>query len=616
MESALDMGLRSVMLRKLAEAGFSEIRENYGLKMVEIDVLYYLSTCPQGDTPTGIYQYLHLNKGHISQAVDGLWRKEYLQAQPDPEDRRSIHYRVTAKAVPVLEDIRCARQRLAQTMFRGLSPEALHQYRTITHTIFRNLTEGCGADSALELSPGAEQEARRSTMENKYSQITPYIQNLSSISRQNNKIVPEMYQKYSVKRGLRDENGNGVVTGLTEISEIVSKVKDEQGNAHPCEGQLYYRGVNVRELVSGFLKDDRFGFEETVYLLLFSRLPNDGELEMFRNTINDYRTLPPSFVRDMILKAPSRDGMNSLSRSVLALYSYDDNPDDISQENVLRQCLQLISMFPLLAVYGYQAYNHYHLNRTLYIRNPAPELSTAENILRMLRKNGKFTHLEAKVLDLALVLHAEHGGGNNSSFTTHVVSSSGTDTYSAIAAALGSLKGPRHGGANIKVVQMLDDLRKHANIHDEGSIRDYLVKVLDKEAFDRSGLIYGMGHAVYSISDPRADILKSCARDLSAEKGCQEDFAMYETVARLATEIIAEKRKIYKGVSPNVDFYSGMVYRMLKLPEELFTPIFAVSRVAGWSAHRIEELQNNGKIIRPAYINVKPKKPYIPLADR
>lgn len=453
-------------------------------------------------------------------------------------------------------------------------------------------------------------------MERAYSEITPYIRELSAESKKNNHIQPEMYRQYAVKRGLRDENGNGVVTGLTEISEIVAKEKGPDGVVRPCDGRLYYRGIDVRDLVSGFLKDDRFGFEETVYLLLFSRLPSRQELEAFCATVNDYRSLPPSFVRDMILKAPSKDCMNTLSRSVLALYSYDENPDDISEANVLRQCLQLISVFPLLSVYGYQAYRHYHLNKTLYIRNPAPDLSTAENILRMLRKNGKFTHLEAKVLDMALVLHAEHGGGNNSSFTTHVVSSSGTDTYSAIAAALGSLKGPRHGGANIKVVKMLEDMKKSVDVRDEGQIRDYLAKLLDGQAFDRLGLIYGMGHAVYSMSDPRSDILKTCARDLSAEKGCEEEFQFYETVARLAPEIISEKRKIYKGVSANVDFYSGLVYQMLKIPCELFTPMFATARIAGWSAHRIEEIQNNGKIIRPSYISVKPQSPYEPLGLR
>ncbi len=453
-------------------------------------------------------------------------------------------------------------------------------------------------------------------MKKSYAEITPYIKELAALSNSNNNIRPEMYPAHNVKRGLRDLDGNGVVTGLTEISHIKAKEKGPDGEAVPCEGELYFRGYNVRDLVNGFHKTGRFGFEEVIYLLLFSELPSKDALESFKETLADYRSLPQSFVRDMILKAPSRDMMNILSRSVLALYSYDENPDDTSVENVLRQSLQLIAMLPLLAVYGYHGYRHYHLDKTLHIRKPKPELSAAENTLHLLRKRGDFTPLEAEVLDLALVLHAEHGGGNNSSFTTHVVTSSGTDTYSAVAAALGSLKGPRHGGANIKVVQMFDDMKKSINIKDEKEIETYLVKLLNKEAFDNAGLIYGMGHAVYSKSDPRADILKVCAADLAKEKGCEEDFALYETVARLAPQIIGDKRKIYKGVSANVDFYSGLIYKMLQLPYELYTPIFAISRVAGWSAHRIEEIQNNGKIIRPAYINVKEAREYIDIEKR
>ncbi|MBE7011377.1 MAG: citrate/2-methylcitrate synthase [Ruminococcaceae bacterium] len=453
-------------------------------------------------------------------------------------------------------------------------------------------------------------------MTKSYSEITPLIKNLAEKSKSNNRITREMYIENNVKKGLRDNNGNGVITGLTEISTIISKEKNEAGDTIPCPGRLYYRGINIKDLANGFLKEGRFGFEETVYILLFSELPNEEQLREFNELLANYRTLPTSFVRDMILKAPGKDMMNILSRCVLALYPYDDNPDDISLENVLRQSLQLISMFPLLAVYGYHSYRHYHLNKTLHIRNPKREFSTAENLLRILRKNGEFSDLEARVLDLALVLHAEHGGGNNSSFTTHVVTSSGTDTYSSVAAALGSLKGPRHGGANIKVAMMFDNIMKNVNIKDKSALKDYLVKILDKEAFDKSGLIYGMGHAVYSISDPRADMLKICAKDLSREKNCLEEFELYETVAALATEIIAEKRKIYKGVSPNVDFYSGLVYRLLNLPYELFTPIFAISRIAGWSAHRIEEIENAGKIIRPAYIGVKPERDYVPIEKR
>lgn len=425
-----------------------------------------------------------------------------------------------------------------------------------------------------------------------------------------------MYAQYQVKRGLRDMDGNGVVAGLTEVSRIKAKEKDADGRDVPCEGQLYYRGVNIRDIVNGFLADGRPGFEETVYLLLFSKLPTADELAQFTEQLSAYRSLPPSFVRDMILKAPGKDMMNMLSRCVLALYAYDDNPDDVSTPNVLRQCLQLIAEFPLLAVYGYQSFQHYHKNNSLFIHYPRKELGVAENLLYILREDGKYTPLEARLLDLALVLHAEHGGGNNSTFTTHVVSSSGTDTYAAFSAALGSLKGPRHGGANVKVMQMFDNMKETVNVKDPAAVKDHLVRLLDKEAFDRSGLIYGMGHAVYSLSDPRADILRTYARELSEEKGMQEEFELYRTVERLAPEIIAERRKMYKGVSANVDFYSGMVYKMLGLPYELFTPIFAVARSAGWSAHRMEEIQNAGKIIRPAYTSVKQESAYIPLKQR
>ena len=449
-----------------------------------------------------------------------------------------------------------------------------------------------------------------------YSEITPYITELAALSDKNNGIRPEMYTEHHVYRGLRDMSGNGVVTGLTEISTINAKKTLASGEVVPCHGQLFYRGINVRDLVSGFMRERRFGFEETAYLLLFSELPDKNELDRFGNELGEYRSLPTSFVRDMILKAPGKDMMNILSRTVLALYAYDENPDDISVANVLRQCLQLIAVFPMLAVYGYQSYQHYHCGKSLFIHLPEKQLSTSENILRLLREDGKYSSLEATVLDLALVLHAEHGGGNNSTFTTHVVTSSGTDTYSAVAAALGSLKGPRHGGANVKVVRMFDDMKNSINTKDKGAVADYLVRLLEKNAFDRAGLIYGMGHAVYSKSDPRADLLSRCAADLAKEKGFEEDFKLYSTVAALAPEIIASKRKMYKGVSPNVDFYSGLIYQMLELPLELFTPIFAIARVVGWSAHRIEEIQNAGKIIRPSYISVKPEREYVPISER
>ena len=449
-----------------------------------------------------------------------------------------------------------------------------------------------------------------------YSKVTPYIEKLAAASCERNNIRPEMYTEHAVKRGLRDLDGKGVVTGLTEISSVISRRTLPDGTEIPCEGELRYRGVDIKELVRGTACKNHYGFEETVYLLLFSKLPTADELCEFRSTLADMRTLPPSFVRDMILKAPAKDMMNILSRSVLALYSYDDNPDDISIPNVLRQCLFLISVFPLVSVYSYHSYQHYHNDQSLFIHRPCPELSTAENILHLLREDSNYSELEARILDLALILHAEHGGGNNSTFTTHVVTSSGTDTYSAISAALGSLKGPRHGGANIKVTHMFDDMMANTNVKDEGSIKDYLAKLLDREAFDKAGLIYGMGHAVYSKSDPRADVLREYAKDLSVEKGCYDEFALYEAVERLAPEIIAEKRKIYKGVSPNVDFYSGLIYRMLGLPDELYTPLFAIARIAGWSAHRIEEIQLNGKIIRPASITVKEKAVYTPLEER
>ena len=400
------------------------------------------------------------------------------------------------------------------------------------------------------------------------------------------------------------------------LLKLVSS-KEEDGKSVPCEGELYYRGINIEELTKGFLQEKRFGFEEATYLLLFGTLPTQQQLDDFCKILGDQRCLPRNFVRDVIMKAPSRDMMNTLSRSVLTLYSYDTNPEDISLPNVLRQCINLISIFPMLSVYGYQAHRHYNQNKSLYIHHPKKELSTAENILLMLRPDKKYTPFEATILDLALVLHMEHGGGNNSTFTTHVVSSSGTDTYSAIAAALGSLKGPKHGGANIKVVRMFDDMKKHVkDWKDEEEVSEYLRKLLHKEAFDNRGLIYGMGHAVYSISDPRAQIFKKFVKQLAEEKGRQKDYQLYEMVERLAPQIIGQERHIYKGVSANVDFYSGFVYSMLELPLELYTPMFAIARIVGWSAHRMEELINTDKIIRPAYKNVLETQQYTVLTER
>lgn len=448
------------------------------------------------------------------------------------------------------------------------------------------------------------------------TEVTKYIEELAERSIKNNGIVPEMYTQHDVKRGLRDINGNGVIAGLTEISVINWKKQNENGDWELCDGELYYRGIDINDIVNGFMSEDRAGFEETVYLLLFSELPTQQELERFSAQLAEFRKLPHYFVRDMIFKAPGRDMMNVLSRSVLAMYAYDSNADDISVPNVLRQCLQLIAQFPLLAVYAYHSHRHYHQSESLFIHYPKPEYNTAENILYTLREDGKFTRLEAKLLDLALVLHAEHGGGNNSTFTTHVVTSSGTDTYSAISAALGSLKGPRHGGANIKVMRMFDDMKEAINTKDKSQIEEYLVRLLDKEAFDKAGLIYGMGHAVYSLSDPRAEILKKYAKQLSVEKGMEEEYELYSAVAELAPPLIESRRKIFTAVSPNVDFYSGLVYKMLGLPYELYTPLFAMARIAGWSAHRLEEIQNSGKIIRPAYVGVREGIKYVSMKDR
>lgn len=425
----------------------------------------------------------------------------------------------------------------------------------------------------------------------------------------------DLYAEYDVKRGLRDSNGKGVLTGLTEISDVLS-YKLVDGRKIPCDGELYYQGYNIEDLVKGFENKD-YGFEETTYLLLFGELPTEEQLATFKNLLASMQELSARFIRDVLMKAPCNNIMNALQKGILTLYSYDSNPDDISVENVLRQSLELIAKMSLIAVYSYHSYRHFEMGETLVIRNPDPNRSIAENLLRMLRKDGKYTPLEAKVLDISLVLHAEHGGGNNSSFTTHVVSSSGTDTYSAIAASVGSLKGPRHGGANMKVQQMFADIKAHIDDWtDEDKIREYLVKILNKEAFDGAGLIYGMGHAVYTLSDPREKILKEYAKKLSKEKGKEDEFRLYDTVERIAAEEVMKARQLFKPVCANVDFYSGYVYSMLEIPEELYTPIFAISRISGWSAHRLEELVNKGKIIRPAYKYVGVHKAYVPMKDR
>ena len=433
-----------------------------------------------------------------------------------------------------------------------------------------------------------------------------------------NSINPALFSEYGVKRGLRDKNGKGVLAGLTNISLIQSR-KEENGQSVPCDGRLLYRGYDIQDLVKGFLEAHHFGFEEITYLLLFGVLPTQTQLTEFQDILNRSNFLPTNFVRDVIMKAPGKDIMNSMTKSVLTLASYDDKVSDNSLENVLRQCLSLIATFPKMAVYAYHAYNHYERDDSLYIHRPDPSLSTAENILRLLRPDKSYSALEANVLDLALVLHMEHGGGNNSTFTTRVVTSSGSDTYSVIAAALSSLKGPKHGGANIKVVEMMADIKEHVtDTTDPEAVHAYLEKILHKEAFDKKGLIYGMGHAVYSISDPRAQIFKGFVEKLAKEKGRNEDFALYSMIETMAPQIIAGERAIYKGVSANVDFYSGFVYSMLDIPTELFTPMFAIARIVGWSAHRLEELINVDKIIRPAYQSLLSEEalPYVKLEDR
>lgn len=461
-------------------------------------------------------------------------------------------------------------------------------------------------------------EERRGLVMTNAKNKEKYVNKLSLLCQENDKIEMQLYTKYQVKRGLRDENGKGVLAGLTKISTIYPD-KKVNGEVVSERGELRYRGIDINELVEGFVSQNRYGFEEVAYLLLFGNLPSASELKQFKAELNARRTLPTNFVRDVIMKAPSANIMNSLARSILTLASYDEKADDISIENVLDQSLMLISVFPMIAIYAYHAYNHYDQGESMYIHNPKGDLSTAEVILKMLRPDQKYTKQEAQTLDMALVLHMEHGGGNNSTFTTRVVTSSGTDTYSTIAAALGSLKGPKHGGANIKVTKMMADMKEHLpKDYTEEDVRNYLTVVLNKQAFDHKGLIYGMGHAIYSNNDPRASIFKRYVSKLAEEKGsaASKEFELYSTVERIAPEVIAQKRKIYKGVSANIDFFSGFVYDMLGLPQELYTPIFAIARIVGWSAHRIEELVNTQKIIRPAYMEVTEDIEYVDLNER
>lgn len=445
---------------------------------------------------------------------------------------------------------------------------------------------------------------------------THTISELAKLTKQNNNISSDMYEKYDVKRGLRDKNGKGVLCGLTEISEVISW-EEKDGKRTPVPGILRYRGYDVQDIIRNCVTENRFGFEETAYLLLFGQLPTKNNLNDFNEMLAEFRQLPKNFVRDVIMKSPSKDMMNMLERCVLNLFSYDPDPDNISISNVLRQCIQLIAELPMIAAYSYRAYRYYNTNDgSLVIHKPVQEYSTAQNILHILRKDNAFTDLEAKVLDVLLILHADHGGGNASTFTTHLATSTGTDTYSSTAASLGSLKGPRHGGANIMVCKMIENIKENVKHHDERNIRDYVNKILNKKAFDRSGLVYGIGHAVYTVSDPRAEILKIYAGKLAVEKGREDEFELYKTIAKVASELIGEQKNLDKPVNPNVDFYSGFVYSMLNLPEVLYTPLFAIARITGWSAHRMEEIACGGKIIRPAYACVLDKKDYVPMNMR
>lgn len=457
---------------------------------------------------------------------------------------------------------------------------------------------------------------RLNAIVNRYEENAAKAAQLAQESLSRYQIPAELYGTYDVKRGLRDADGKGVLAGLTTVSQVTAS-REENGVRIPEEGKLLYRGIQIQDLVDGFIAQDRFGFEEIVYLLLTGELPTKAQLADFHALLSEYQILPDKFKSGIIMKMPSDNIMSMMEKCVLSLHAVDPNPDDTSLDNVMRQCLELIARFPAMAVYSYQASQYFRQGESMVYHRPDPEKTIAENFLTLLRPDGKYTKLEARLLDLALVLHAEHGGGNNSAFTVHVVTSSGTDTYSAIAAALGSLKGPKHGGANLKVMEMFDDLKQNVpDWKDEDALREYLRRLLDREGFDKSGLIYGMGHAIYSISDPRAELLKTFAEKLSVEKDCHDEFMLYANVERIAKELIAAKRKIYKGVCANVDLYSGFVYRMLNIPTELFTPLFAIARIAGWSAHRIEELINCNKIIRPAYKSVSEPRTYKMLGER
>lgn len=445
---------------------------------------------------------------------------------------------------------------------------------------------------------------------------TKIIKEMATKASVQSKIDSSFYERFNVKRGLRNSDGTGVLVGLTEVGEVMSYIVDDAERI-PVEGRLFYQGIEISDIVSGFYQNKRFGFEETAYLLLFGELPTAEQQSEFEALLSACRDLPDNFTEDMILKAPSPDIMNKLARSVLALYSYDADPDSLDITNVLRQCIELIARFPVMIAHAYMARRHYVEKESLFLHSPKPEYNTAQNILHMIRADGQFSELEARILDLALVLHAEHGGGNNSSFVTHCVSSSGSDTYSVIAAAIGSLKGPQHGGASNKAYAMMQELASSVkNWRNEMEICDYLTKILNKEAYDRSGLIYGIGHAVYTVSDPRTKLLRDYARSLAYEAGREEEYELYTLTERLAPEVFNRVKKNDKIVCANVDFYAGFIYSMLGIPPELFTPIFACARIAGWSAHRIEELVSGGRIMRPAYKSVRKRRRYVPVEKR
>lgn len=447
--------------------------------------------------------------------------------------------------------------------------------------------------------------------------VQDFLDNSANIVTANDKIDPDLYIKNNVKRGLRNSNGTGVVVGLTKIGGVRGYDVDDDGNKIPIEGQLFYRGYSIEDIVNNCIKENRFGFEEITFLLIFGSLPSKTELEAFKKVLGSRRELPQGFARDMILTAPSNNIMNKLARSVLALYCYDSNPDDTSVSNVIRQSIELIGYFPALIAYAYQAKCSFYDNMSLHLHTPVPELSTSENILRMIRPNGEYTDIEAKLLDLSMILHAEHGGGNNSAFTTHLVSSTGTDTYSAISAAIGSLKGPKHGGANIAVINMMADIKEHVpDFNNRGKLDDYLVKLLRKQAGDRSGLVYGMGHAIYTLSDPRAKVLKSMAKKLADSKNLVDDFLLCDYIEKRVPQLKAEITGVDKPMPANVDLYSGFVYDALNIPTTIATPLFATARLSGWCAHRIEELVAGGKLMRPAYNSVQPIQEYVPIDKR